>query len=773
VNLEKARIFVQGIVQGVGFRPTVYRIAHKMQIKGYVRNLGNIVEIIVEGSEYEINEFIKSLKENKPPISKITSLEIEWLEHDIQSEFNDFTILESSKNFSGSSVIPPDIATCDNCMKEVFTNLDRRQNYPFIACTDCGPRFTVISSIPYDRVRTSMSYFPLCEDCTVEYTDPEDRRYHAEATCCPVCGPEVFLYKEKIIKSDNPIKEASKLIDDGNILAVKGIGGTHLVVKTTEDSPVEELRKRLGRYNQPFACMSPDIATIKTFAEVSDNEKTALTSRRRPIVVLNKNNDYFLSPLVSPFLHNLGVMLPYSALQHLLFTYTNEPAYVMTSANIPGEPMLIDNNEIISKLDGIADYYLLHNRKIVNRCDDTVVRFRGKDMAFIRRSRGYVPEPYDFTKISSDLKVLALGPEIDVTFSLLKEGKCYVSQHIGDTTKYETFRYLENAVDHMMDITMTDSFDVIACDLHPMFFTTKLAEKMSKDLGSEILKVQHHHAHAAALCIDNDIDEVICIAADGVGYGDDGTAWGGEILLSYGSYYERLGSLMQQNMAGGDLTTKYPARMVMSMLFKHFDTDYLVDLMKTEYIEYFKHGNNEVDLVAKQLQQNFNTSLTTSTGRVLDSISTVLGICGKRTYEGECAMKLESAAYYGKDILEIPIEIDRSPINGMESLNTSKILISALEMKQNGEKIANIAFAAQKAVALGLAEMAINAADKTGIKIIGGSGGVFYNEAISVTVKNAVESAGYNFVQHKNTCAGDGSVSIGQAAIAAWKSNGI
>ncbi len=224
-------------------------------------------------------------------------MKLEWLEHDIHSEFNDFTILESSENFSGSSVIPPDIATCDNCMEEVFNNFDRRQNYPFIACTDCGPRFTVISSIPYDRVRTSMSDFPLCEDCTVEYTDPEDRRYHAEATCCPVCGPEVFLYKEKMIESENPVKEASKLIDDGNILAVKGIGGTHLVVKTTEDSPVEELRKRLGRYNQPFACMSPDVDTIKTFAEVSDNEKTTLTSRRRPIVVLNKNNNYFLSPI--------------------------------------------------------------------------------------------------------------------------------------------------------------------------------------------------------------------------------------------------------------------------------------------------------------------------------------------------------------------------------------------------------------------------------------------------------------------------------------------
>ncbi len=772
MKLEKARILVQGIVQGVGFRPTVYRIAKGFKINGYVRNLGNVVEIVIEGQKEEINNFVKNLKENKPPISKITSLEIEWLDHNVSVEFDDFKILESSENFSGSSVIPPDIAICDNCLKEVFTSLNRRFSYPFTACADCGPRFTVISSIPYDRVRTSMDDFPLCEDCTVEYKDPKDRRYHAEATCCPLCGPEVFLYGENRIENENPVENAAQLIDEGNILAVKGIGGTHLVVKTTKDDPVEKLRKRLGRYNQPFACMSPDLETIKSFAEVSDLEKKTLQSRRRPIVVLNKNDDYGLSPSVSPVLHNLGVMLPYSGLHHLLFTYTKEPAYIMTSANMPGEPMLIENREIISKLHGVADYYLLHNRKIVNRCDDSVVRFRGNEMAFIRRSRGYVPEPYDFSGIADNLNVLALGPEIDVTFSLLKEGKCYVSQHIGDTTKYETFRYLQKAVNHMMQITKTGSVDLVACDLHPMFFTTKLAEDMSESFGSDILRVQHHHAHAAALCVDNNIDELICITADGVGYGDDGTAWGGEILVSQGSSYERLASLMPQSMAGGDLTTKYPVRMVMSMLYSHIDTDELVKLMKADYSDYFKHGDREVDLVAKQLQKGFNTNITTSTGRILDAISAALRICGKRTYEGECAMKLESAAYYGENVLEIPFEIESNLKNGMEFLNTSKILISAMEMKQNGDKIENIARAAQKAVALGLAEMAVNAAEKTGINVVGGSGGVFYNEAISIAVRDAVESAGYKFVQHKNTCAGDGSVSIGQAAVASWKSKG-
>jgi hydrogenase maturation protein HypF len=771
MKVEKARILVQGIVQGVGFRPTVYRIAHDLNIHGYVRNLGNIVEIVIEGSNNKINDFINSLQYNKPPISEINSLEVEWLDHKGLAEFNDFKILESSKNFSGSSVIPPDIATCDNCLEEVFGDSDRRHNYPFTACTDCGPRFTVISSVPYDRIRTSMKSFPLCKDCEAEYENPEDRRYHAEASCCPVCGPKVFLYRNNIIESENPIKKAAELIDEGNILAIKGIGGTHLVVKTTEDDPVEILRKRLGRYNQPFACMSKDLKTVQTFTNISESEKKVLTSRRRPIVVLNKNRTYMLSPSVSPYLHNLGVMLPYSALQHLLFTYTNEPAYIMTSANMPGEPMLIDNREIISKLDGIADYYLLHDRKIINRCDDSVVRFRGDEMAFIRRSRGYVPEPYDFSRISEDLNVLALGPEIDVTFSLLKDGKCYVSQHIGDTTKYETFRYLQEAVTHMMDITRTGSVDAVACDLHPMFFTTKLAEDMSQDFESEIVRVQHHHAHAAALCVDNNIDELVCIAADGVGYGDDGTAWGGEILLSHGSNYERLACLMPQPMAGGDITTKYPVRMLMSMLYNHMDDGELVNLMKTDYSDYFKHGEREIDLVLKQLQKGFNTNMTTSTGRVLDTISTALRICRERTYEGECAMKLESAAFYGKNTLEIPYEIGTNM--GKDFLNTSNILISALELKEKGEKIQDIARAAQNAIAFGLAEMAINVAENVGVTIIGGTGGVFYNEAITAAVRNKVKSAGYTFVQHKNSCAGDGSVSIGQAAVAAWKSKGI
>jgi hydrogenase maturation protein HypF len=388
-------------------------------------------------------------------------------------------------------------------------------------------------------------------------------------------------------------------------------------------------------------------------------------------------------------------------------------------------------------------------------------------MAFIRRSRGYVPESYDLSSINQDLNILALGPEIDVTFSLLKEGRCYVSQHIGDTTKYDTFLYLQKAIKYMMDITRTDDVDLVACDLHPMFFTTKLAHEFGERFDCPVVKVQHHHAHAAALGVDHGVDEMICIAADGVGYGDDGSAWGGEILHWQGEGYKRMGSLMPQKMPSGDLTTRYPSRMLMAMVHPYFSREELTELMKRDYIDYFQHGEQEVELVARQLERDFNITATTSTGRVLDAISAALKICGERTYEGECAMKLESVAFKGKNQLEIPIQIKKT--HGMKILDTSPILLSVLEHKGGGESIPDIACSAQSAVAKGLAELAIKSADKSGVNVIGGSGGVFYNDAISMTIKKEIESVGYRFIQHQNSCAGDGSVSLGQAVVAAMK----
>ncbi|MDR2624077.1 MAG: carbamoyltransferase HypF [Methanobrevibacter sp.] len=762
--METVKIRVQGIVQGVGFRPNVYRIAKKLNINGYVRNLGNLVEVIAQGEDIE--KFIESLSHEKPPVSKINSIEHENIE--CNRIFSDFKILESSLSSSGSSVIPPDLAVCENCLEELMDENNRRYEFPFIACTDCGPRFSVIKSIPYDRDRTTMDEFPLCEECLVEYKNPLDRRYHAEASCCDRCGPSLRLYdgESKPIFDENPIKKSVELLDDGNIMAMKGIGGTHLVCKVTDDV-ILKLRGRLNRLNQPFAIMSPDLETIKTFAEFDELEERSLKSIESPIVVVKKNKNYSFPDSLAPILHNIGVILPYSPIHHLLFDYTNEPAYVMTSANIPGEPMVIDNEDILSELKGIADYFLLHNRRIVNRCDDSVVRYVDGVLSFIRRSRGYAPEPYDLKKYSNDLNVLALGSELDVTFTILKNGLGFVSQHIGNTNKFRTYRFLQEGIDHLANITSTNNFDLVAVDMHPQFFTGSLGVELSENYGAELVRVQHHHAHGAVLAFDNDVDELVFIGADGVGYGDDKTAWGGEILYCDISSYERLGSLSPQRMPGGDTSTKYPARFLLSILYDVYDNDELRRLFINDYVDFFKYREKEIDMVLKQLERNFNVPITTSAGRILDSISVALGICGRRTYEGEASMKLESVA--SKSTSNIKIDLEFNKHENRPVLDTSTILKQVIEMKNNGVAIKDVAKAGQNAVAIGLGKMAVDGATMKNVDVIGATGGVFYNEAISNSVKEYVEKRGFRFIRNNNSCAGDGSISLGQAIVSTYR----
>lgn len=776
------KIIVQGIVQGVGFRPTVYRIAKSMNLKGYVKNIGNAVEIVLFESEGKSNDFIKRLEKERPPVSSISSIKLNIIEkndkkniesilkglniriNDLDS-YNDFKIIKSSSEFKGVSVIPSDIAICENCIGDLNNKNSTRYNYPFTACADCGPRFTVINSVPYDRERTSMDEFKLCNSCQKEYKDPLNRRYHAEATCCVDCGPEVFLYKNKSIEEENSIKKAVELLDSGKILAIKGIGGTHLVADVRNEKIVNKLRKRLNRPTQPFATMSYDLDHIKEYALISKNEEESLKSRRRPIVVVKKSENYDFASSVAPGLHNIGVMLPYTGLHYLMFKYDPSKTYIMTSANMPGEPMLKDNEEIISSLSDIADCFLLHNREIVNRCDDSVIRYRGDDLSFIRRSRGYAPEPYDISPYSTNLNILSLGPELDVTFAISKDSYSYISQHIGNTSKFETLTFLKEALMNMMNITKTSSFDLVVCDMHPNFFTTKIAYDLAEKYSCDVLKVQHHHAHAAALSIDNDVSEMICIAADGVGYGDDGTSWGGEILYSDVSSYERLGSLTPQKMPGGDLSTKYPVRMLYSLLLNsELNEEDVLKLMKNNYSNYFQYGEKEVEIVLKQIKLGLNIGISTSTGRILDSVSVALDICHERTYEGECSMMLESVASMSKNELEIPFIINK--LDGRYVLDTSNLIKEVIYYKNKGYKKSEIASASQRYIANGLSEIAIRSADKKNIDTIGASGGVFYNEAISIAVKEYIEKNDYKFIQHKNTCAGDGSVSLGQSVIA-------
>ena len=813
-------------MQGVGFRPFVYRIATEASLNGYVRNLGNVVEIILQGSHQDMEEFLFNLQNKLPPIAKINNIETRDLNEEDEkfSSYTDFTIKESADDFAGTSVIPPDVAICDNCLEEINDPQNRRYKYPFNACTDCGPRFTVIEKVPYDRDNTTMEDFPLCDECEIEYTNPLDRRYHAEAACCEDCGPSLKLLKNTCndgedsgsaieIDCEDPLKETARLLDEGKILAIKGIGGTHLVANVKIKETVDLLRQRLGRKSQAFAVMSPDIKIIKTFAVMSKEEEKTLKSKERPIVILKKSEGYDFADSVSPDLHNIGVMLPYAPLHHLLFNETDTPAYIMTSANVPGEPMMITNEEIVKNLSKIADYYLVHNRRILNRCDDSVVRFRNDELAFIRRSRGYTPEPYDlsgkYTYLNEEfdnLNILALGPELDVTFTIIKNSKAYVSQHIGNTNKYRTYQFLKEAIEHMMQITKTDSFDLIACDMHPQFFTTQLAREYAEKYDCPLIQVQHHHAHGVSLINDHvlnktDLDEktsaemeisqdyeksellenpgeMIIIASDGVGYGDDGGAWGGEILYTDIKSYKRMASLMPQKMPGGDLCTKYPARMLAAIL-SNPNSDYerdkygeenVQELMERNYLDAFPHGKMEIASLFKQIERNLNVGINTSTGRCLDSIAAALNICHERSYEGEAPMKLESAAFnYLKmndsdKLNDYPIIIKDH--DDRRVLDTTAILRYVIDKLEEGEDIGRIAAAGQEAVSIGLAKIAIEAARDCGIDTVGVTGGTFYNEAITAHIKDCIENAGLKFIQHTNSCPGDGSVSLGQAIVA-------
>ncbi len=722
--------------------------------------------MIVEGDKGAINGFIGALRPKQPPMSQIDEIKIRWVT--ATGEFKGFEVVKSESGGLGlSSIAPPDIALCDDCLREMLDSGDRRFHYPFITCVNCGPRFTIIEELPYDRPRTSMKEFPLCNDCSKEYTDPADRRYHAEPTCCPACGPKMSLYRStgESVNVADVLRETAKLLDQGGIVAIKGIGGIHVAAKTTSDDVMKRLRELFGRPQQPLAVMSKDLETIRTFAKVNPREAELLISYRRPIVVLKRSDDYLLSELVAPGLDSVGVMLPYSGVHHLILRHGEDPAYVMTSANLPGLPMLIDNQEALAALNGLVDYLLLHDRKIVSRCDDSVVRLTAGEPTFLRRSRGYVPMPLDL-KLESNARVLALGAELNVAASLLVGGRCFQSQYIGDVDKVETLEYLREAVAHLMRLLNLDSADVVAHDLHPRYETTAEAKSIAERFGAKTVGVQHHHAHLCSLIAEHELEEMVGIAADGAGYGQDGTIWGGEVMVATPTDFKRVGGLAGQPMPGGDLATRFPARMVAGILWGALDPTEIERTLGEFCPSGFKRGGEEVAVVLRQLERNLNVFQTSSCGRVLDAVACLLGICSERTYEGEPAVKLETVASAG-DPEKVRLDPSFKRENGKLVVDTSKLLREVLEARRARTARRDIAAGAQQAIADGLARLAIDAAKLEGVDTIGVSGGVFYNSAVTERVQELVREAGLKFVRHKRVPPGDGGISVGQSLIAA------
>jgi len=752
----RAEIKVSGIVQGVGFRPFVYRTALENRLTGYVRNRGDaFVEIVVEGRDENVKAFLKDLRQKKPPLARIHDVKTKFLEG--TNEFDGFSILKSSAEaaFSGS-VIPPDVSICEACLRELRDPEDERHDYFFITCTDCGPRYTIIEDLPYDRPRTTMKRFRMCSFCQREYADPANRRFHAQTVACPVCGPKASLADRKgeVVTSRKPIREAGRLLEEGNVLAIKGYGGFHVATATTRDEPIVRLRAVKHRSQKPFAIMARDLETIRSFAQVSQKEAELLTSYVKPIVLLKKSSDYSLSDLIAPGLHNVGVMLPYTGLHYMLFNGVREPAFVMTSANPPNEPIVTDNDEAVRKLGSVVDYFLFHDRVIAQRCDDSVVRVHGKDVSFIRRSRGYAPEPIRLKK-SVGKCVLALGGELSSTSCVLLGDKAFISQHVGDVENLETLKFLKSASQHLLRLTNCKP-DVIACDLHPKFTTTTLAKDWSDELGVPLVQVQHHHAHGAALMAEHGLDEIVAIVCDGYGYGLNGEAWGGEVLYCNGQgEFERVGHLEPQPMVGGDLATRYPVRMAVGILSKATS----IEEWLRSNSAHLPHRGQEAELILQQLRKG-SVSLTSSCGRVLDAVSAVLGICYERTYEGEPAMRLEAVAANGKDVLKLQLTIEANVVDTTE-------MVRQIFERSDTDLVSDLAFSAQRYLAVGLAQMAVDEANHLGVDVVGFSGGVAYNEYINQTIRCLVEENELRFVVHKSIPAGDGGVSFGQSVAAA------
>jgi hydrogenase maturation protein HypF len=752
----RVKINVTGIVQGVGFRPFVYRLAVQNGLAGYVRNRGDAgVEILLEGEEQSVQRFLRDLKAKKPPLAQIHDVITTTLKG--KNEHAKFAIIKSSETteFSGS-VIPPDIAICDDCLRELRDPKDPRYEYFFITCTNCGPRFTIIERLPYDRENTTMRDFPMCGYCQREYADPLNRRFHAQTVACPTCGPKAYLTTRDgtLIEHEDPVREAGRLLSEGAILAVKGYGGFHVASSATREEPLQALRRTKHRRAKPFAMMARSLDAAKGFAEVTSKEEALLTSPSRSIVLLNKSGGYALSPLVAPDLHNVGVMLPYTAMHYMLFDRVDDAAFVMTSANPPTQPIVKDNDEAIRMLGDTVDYFLFHNRRIANRCDDSVLRVHGNRQSFIRRSRGYAPAPL-MLKEKTERCIVGLGGELNNTACVLQANKAFISQHIGDVENVETRKFLQEATNHLIRLT-NSQVEAVACDLHPKFTTTLLAQALAEQNGWQLIQVQHHHAHVAALMMEHAVDELVGVVCDGYGYGVDGSAWGGEILFCTreSAGFERLAHLEKQPLLGGDVATRYPLRVAAGILSRKTD----VANWLLERSGHLLHGETEAKLILQQLQKGVSVVETTSCGRVLDAVAAVLGVCYERTYEGEPAMKLESAAVRGKDALNL-----KPVING-NMLDTTQLIHAVFESIGKAST-ADLAYSAHAYIARGLATLAVEQALEQGVRTVGFSGGAASNQILTQIMRGTVEAAGLPFLVHEAVPAGDGGVSFGQAVV--------
>ena len=760
---------VRGLVQGVGFRPTVWRLANELGLRGDVRNDGEGVLINLLTTPETTEKFSQKLLDECPPLARIDSIEPVPSTDDITND--NFQIIESAQTDVATGVIA-DAATCTDCQRELFDSTDRRFNYPLLNCTHCGPRFSIIRNIPYDRANTSMSEFKLCHSCLSEYQNPADRRFHAQPTACESCGPGIWLCDKngETIVSNNAIVDAAKQLKQGAIVAIKGIGGIHLACDASNADAIERLRQRKHRPHKPLALMARSVEQIRHYCQVSALESETLSHPAAPIVILDALNTDLLPTGIAPGQIHWGFMLPYSPLHHLLMAELDQPI-VLTSGNRSDEPQCIDNEDAIQRLSNIADIFLLHNRPIENRIDDSVVRQINGDIQVMRRARGYAP---GHIKLPAGFKdhppILALGGELKSTFCLLKNGHAILSQHMGDLEDARTFD------DYQKNITLYQNLyafepEIVVADNHPEYLSTKLGIELTEKDNVSLTQVQHHHAHIAACMLDNNIDlnegPVIGIAFDGLGFGDDGTLWGGEFLLADYQRYQRLAHLKPVVMPGGSQAMREPWRNTWSQLNAAFGWDTFTQKYAT--LELSETLNNKpVKTLQQMINKGINSPLTSSAGRLFDAVAAATGLAPQQcSFEGQAAMALENSI--DKQTLEqvSPYRFTLDKQQTIYQLDPAPLWTNLLNDLTTKTAPSIIAARFHRGLAQAIIDTASLLANENKISRIALSGGVFQNRTLFELVVAGLEEAKLQVLTHHQVPANDGGLALGQAAIAA------
>jgi len=771
----RKRIQVRGVVQGVGFRPFVYRLAHRFNLAGWVYNTSWGVEIEVEGPRPSLDGFLQDITDQTPPLACIESVTAEDVPPNGQQPF---AILESQSQKDAYQLISPDVATCHDCLREVFDSTDRRYRYPFTNCTNCGPRFTIITDIPYDRPSTTMRHFIMCSECQEEYDDPLDRRFHAQPNACPKCGPRVWLVDAQgapwpARKSIDPIAEAAHLLSEGHVLALKGLGGFHLACDATSNEAVQLLRKRKRRPAKPMAVMMATLEEVHRHCDVSPAEKKLLSSHQCPIVLLRKRDTSSISPLIAPANHYLGVMLPYTPLHHILLHDVGCPL-VMTSGNLAEEPIASDNDEALQRLGHLADYFLMHDREIHARYDDSVwfvgkVNERGESATGdteqaalaqpVRRSRGYAPYP-----IRLPFKVgqtLACGAELKNTFCVTREKYAFLSQHIGDMENLETLAHFETSISLFQRLFRIEP-EIIAHDMHPDYLSTRYALQQTavRERAIKLIAVQHHHAHIASCLAENgwaEDEPVIGIAFDGTGYGLDGHIWGGEFLLADYRGFRRVGHLQYLPMPGGETAIRNPYRLALG---------YLYALAGEVPVLPFEQDipEEELRIIPQQVERGVNTPLTSSVGRLFDAVSAMLNVCPRTSYEAQAAIELEMVAddQWQEACYLFNIEGE----NDGWRIGLAPMFAALVDEIKRGTPAAVISARFHKTIVQFIAAGCERVRKSEGVNTVALSGGCFQNRILLGGTVAKLQAGGFTVLAHHQVPCNDGGLSLGQAVIA-------